>query len=367
MAAGLGTRLAPLTDSTAKPLAPVVDRPVMEHTLRLLARHGVGEVAVNLHHHAEAIRARFGDGAAFGLHLRYNVEEELLGTAGGVGHFRDFLAGGTFVVMSGDGLTDVDLSALVAAHRAAGGLATLAVKQVADPSLYGVVVHDDADRIVAFQEKPARAEALSDLCNCGIYVFEPGIFDYVPRDAFVDWAADVFPRLLNDDVPFHLWRLATYWNDIGSLPGYARGNVDALLGRVSLDVPGSDAREGVRIGDDTRVAAGAVVEPPVLIGARCRVQDDARLVGPLVIGDECSIEAGAALKDSVVWSGVKVGERVSIGGSIVGHDVQIGAGAIIEAGAVLGDGCVVEADALVPAAARLPPHTVVERSPRPQR
>ena len=205
MAAGLGTRLHPLTGLTSKPMVPILNRPVMEHLLRLLRRHGVTEIAANLHYHPEKIRSYFGDGAEFGVELRYNLEEHLLGTAGGADAFREFLSGSTFLVMSGDGLTDIDLTAFLAAHRASGGVATLAVKEVDDPSLYGVVVHDDDMRVVGFQEKPRREEALSTLCNCGIYAFEPRIFDFIEPGAFTDWAKDVFPALLQHDLPFHCW------------------------------------------------------------------------------------------------------------------------------------------------------------------
>ncbi len=165
MAAGLGTRLYPLTGLTSKPMVPILNRPVMEHLLHLLRRHGVTEIAANLHYHPERIRSYFADGAEFEVELRYNLEEHLFGTAGGADAFREFLSGSTFLVMSGDGLTDIDLTAFLAAHRASGGIATMAVKQVADPSLYGVVVHDDDRRVVGFQEKPPREEALSTLCQ----------------------------------------------------------------------------------------------------------------------------------------------------------------------------------------------------------
>ncbi len=177
----------------------------MEHILRLLARHGVTEVCINLHHYADDIRGYFGDGRDFGLQAHYSFEEKLLGTAGGTGGFRELLGADTFVVVSGDALTDVDVSAFVAAHREHGAVATIAVKEVDDPSHYGVVVHDDEGRVVGFQEKPPRAEARSRLCNCGIYAFEPAIFDLMPPGAFVDYAKDVFPALLAADRPFYVW------------------------------------------------------------------------------------------------------------------------------------------------------------------
>src|ERR1035437_4931262 len=197
LAAGLGTRLRPLTYEITKPMGPVLDRPVMEHILDLLARHGMDEVIANLHYFPESIREHFGD------RLEYRVEEELLGTAGGVRACGAFFGDDAFLVISGDALTDIDLGALIARHRSAGGIATLAVKQVPDTREYGVVLHDSDGRITGFQEKPEPEEALSNLGNCGIYVFDPAIFDYFPERPFVDWAKDVFPVLLENDVPFH--------------------------------------------------------------------------------------------------------------------------------------------------------------------
>ena len=366
MAAGLGTRLAPLTDRTAKPMAPVVNRPVMEHILRLLARHGVTEVCVNLHHYAADIRGYFGDGEALGVQTHYRFEEKLMGTAGGTGGFRELLGGGTFVVVSGDALTDADLSSLVAAHRERGAIATLAVKQVDDPSHYGVVVHDPAGRVTGFQEKPAKAEALSNLCNCGIYAFEPAIFELIPPDTFVDYAKDVFPRLLADGEPFYTWHLDSYWNDVGSIREYRRSNFDALLGRVAVTLPGRELRLGVWVGEGTEVAADVAIVPPVLIGDGCRVGAQSRLVGPLVIGDGCTIGQGAVLEGVIHWNGTATGRGASLAGGIVGRGVRIGEHATVHSGAVIGDGCTVGAGAIVKADARLAPQTAVGAAAGPE-
>jgi NDP-sugar pyrophosphorylase family protein len=367
MAAGLGTRLAPLTDRTAKPMAPIVNRPVMEHILRLLTRHGVTDVCVILHHYADDIRGYFGDGSAFGLQLTYRFEDRLLGTAGGTGNFRDLLGNGPFVVVSGDALTDVDISGLVAAHRAAGSIATLAVKEVDDPSHYGVVVHDKHGRVTGFQEKPSKKEALSRLCNCGIYVFEPRIFELIPPGAFVDYAKDVFPRLLAEGEPFHVWRLATYWNDVGSIRQYRRGNFDALRGRVAVSLPGRELHLGVWVGDGTEVAPDATIVPPVLIGDRCRLEPLVRLVGPLIIGDDCTIGHGAALDGVIHWNGIATGRGASLAGSIVGRGVHIGENAEVHRGAVIGDGSVVADGAVIKGGARLRPQTEVPAGPGPVR
>ena len=359
MAAGLGTRLYPLTGRTSKPMVPILNRPVMEHLLRLLRRHGVEEMAANLHYHPDKIRGYFGDGSAFGVDLRYNLEKQLLGTAGGASAFRDFFAGETFVVVSGDGLTDIDLTAFLAAHRQNGGIATMAVKQVDDPSLYGVVVHDDDGRVIAFQEKPPATEALSDLCNCGIYAFEPEIFDHVAPEAFVDWARDVFPALLAAGVPFHCWRLETYWNDVGNIEQYRIGNFDALLGRVKLDVPGREIAPRVWVGEGTRVEPGARLEPPILIGAGCLVESEAELIGPLIVGDGCVIERGAVLEGVINWDGVKAGRGSRLAGSILGRHVVVHHEAVIHEDAVIGDRSDVAPHALVPAGARCEPRSCV--------
>jgi NDP-sugar pyrophosphorylase family protein len=362
MAAGLGTRLHPLTGRTAKPMVPILNRPVMEHMLHLLRRHGVVEVAANLHYHPDKIRAHFSDGRVFGLDLRFNFEPELLGTAGGVGTFRSFFSDGAFVVVSGDGLTDIDLSAFVAAHRASGGIATIAVKRVDDTSHYGVVVHDTGGRVTGFQEKPKPAEALSDLCNCGIYAFEPEIFDHVPPGVFVDWAHDVFPALLEGDVPVHVWELETYWNDVGNIEQYRQSNFDALLGHVKLDIPGREVSPGIWVGEGTEVAPEAHLQPPVLLGDGCVVEAQARLIGPLIIGNECVVEHGAVLEGMINWHGARAGRRTRLAGSILGRHVVVHHEAVIREDAVIGDRCEVEAGALVPPGARCGPRSKVSDS-----
>ena len=303
MAAGLGTRLRPITWEIPKPVVPVCNRPIVAHLTGLLARHGVDEVVANLHWFPDVVKSSLGDGSEFGVDLSYAYEEELLGTAGGVRNVSDFLTGGSddvFVVLAGDALTDIDLGALVAAHRANGGVATLAVKQVDDVSQYGVIVTDSEGRVQGFQEKPDPAEALSNLCNCMIYAFSPEIFDYFPDPDPVDFANDVFPALLSHDVPFHVHEIETYWNDIGTLPEYINGNLDALTGAVAID-PGGELHEG-----ESTLPGGVEVEGPVLIGDEVEIGEGADLVGPLVIGAGSRIGAGARIKEAVLLPGAEI-------------------------------------------------------------
>lgn len=319
MAAGLGTRLRPLTYEVPKPMVPVVNRPVIEHLLVLLASQGLREVIANLHWFPETIESRLGDGSEYGVELAYSHEETLLNTAGGVWNVRDYLAGGddSFVVMAGDALTDVDLRALGAAHEANDGVATLAVKRVSNVSEYGVVVTGGDGRIQGFQEKPHPAEALSDLANCMIYAFRPEIFDYFPDPPFVDWAKDIFPALLDHDVPFYVHEIDAYWNDVGSLPEYLQGNLDAVEGEVRVKAAG-DLLE--TFGGQEAIERGEPgISGRVLAGEGCDIHPEARLDGPLVLGPGSSVAAGAHVKQAVVLPGAEVPEGAVVAGGVHGH------------------------------------------------
>jgi mannose-1-phosphate guanylyltransferase len=315
MAAGLGTRLRPITWEIPKPVVPVANRPIVAHLTKLLADHGVDEVIANLHWFPEVVKSSLGDGSKFGVDLSYAYEEELLGTAGGVRNVADFLTGGdddVFVVLAGDALTDIDLGALIAAHRKNGGVATLAVKQVADVSQYGVIVTGSDGRVEGFQEKPDPAEALSNLCNCMIYAFSPEVFDYFPEADPVDFANDVFPALLDNDVPFHVHEIETYWNDIGTLPEYINGNLDVLTGAVKID-PAGELHEG-----ETTLPGGVEVAGPVLIGDDVEIGEGANLTGPLVIGPGSRIGAGARVKEAVLLPGAEVADGGILARGIAG-------------------------------------------------
>jgi len=308
LAAGLGTRLRPLTYELPKPMVPILGRPVMEHIMRLMAQHGFDDVVANLHYFPDLIRDYFGDGSRQGIRLVYSYEEELLGTAGGVRNVRDHFGGETFLVISGDALTDIDLTAFWKRHKEAGGIATLALKQVDDPSQLGVVIVDDDGRIQGFQEKPAPGEELSNLGSCGIYMFEPEIFDYFPDEEFVDWANDVYPALLDQDVSFYGHEIAEYWNDVGSFEEYRQGNFDALEGKVKVEMPGGG-----------NVPGDAEVEGPVFIGAGCEIASGVRLTGPVVIGEGSRIGENCALRDTIVWPRTEVDPGTVLVGGLAGE------------------------------------------------
>lgn len=328
MAAGLGTRLRPITWEIPKPIVPVANRPIVGHLIRLLASHGVEDVIANLHWFPDTVRDRLSDGSNFGLDLVYRYEETLLGTAGGVRNVADFLTAddGPFFVLAGDALTDIDLTALMAAHKANDGVATLAVKKVKDVSQYGVIVTDGDGRVQGFQEKPNPKEALSELCNCMIYVLEPEIFEYFPKDDPVDFANDVFPRLLELDVPFYVHEIEEYWNDVGTLREYLSGNLDAVAGEVALEkLGGTLLTEG---SDPAKAGLSDEVEidGPVLVGGDVKVGAGASLVGPLVLGTGSRIGSGAHVKESVLLPSARVPERGILAQSIAGSAERLASG-----------------------------------------
>jgi mannose-1-phosphate guanylyltransferase/mannose-1-phosphate guanylyltransferase/phosphomannomutase len=327
LAAGLGTRLRPVTHAIPKPMVPVLDRPVMEHTARLLARHGFVETIANVHWFPEAIEGHFGDGSAYGLALSYSREERLLGTAGGVRNAAEFL-GDSFLVVAGDALTDLDLTAMREFHESHDGPATMATKRVADTGQFGVVIAGEDGRVQGFQEKPHPAEALSDLANTCIYMFRSEVFEFFPEPGtsraagpddepgFADWAMDVFPALLEADVPFYSHEIGGYWNDIGNLDELRQGNVDALRGEVAVEAGVPLLSEGVWAGT---AVGGLDLEPPVLIGAEVEVGAGARIVGPAVVGKGCSIGAGAYVgRGAVLLQGAAVAPDSVVAGGIVG-------------------------------------------------
>jgi mannose-1-phosphate guanylyltransferase len=326
LAAGLGTRLRPITYEMPKPMVPVLNKPVMEHILRLLARNGFTETIANLHWFPDLIEGYFGDGSAQGVSLTYSREEQLLGTSGGVRNAAGFL-GDSFLVISGDALTDIDLRAMREFHESHDGIATLAMKRVVDTSQFGVAIVGSDGRIQGFQEKPQPAEALSDLANCGIYMFRSEIFDFFPPpgtskaagpgdpEGFADWAMDVFPRLLESDIPFYSHEIDAYWNDIGNLQELREGNLDALTGAVDVDREG-ELVEGFRSGQRMELEPDLV--GPVLLGPGCEIGDDVRIDGPSVISEGVRVGDGARLHGVIALPGAEVPARSVLINAIVG-------------------------------------------------
>lgn len=335
LAAGKGTRLFPLTGEVPKPMAPVVDTPIIEHIFGLLARHGVEEVHVNVHYLADALLGAYGkESCVNGMSVYLDREEKLFGTAGGVkrlaGHFDD-----TFIVVSGDALTDVDLGELVAFHKEKGALATIALKRVFDTSEFGVVELDTEGNIKGFQEKPDPQEAISTLANTGIYVLEPRALEYVPEDTFYDFAQDVFPRFLENGEKFVGYQGDFYWSDIGTLQAYRQAQYDVLSGKVGVRVPGEKRGEGLWVGEDAQIHPSATIEGHVLVGRDAVIGRGVTLAGDVTVGTDCWVRPGATIKRSILLPGASVGDGAYLEDCIVGHGYDVRPGETIRGGALI--------------------------------
>ena len=303
MAAGLGTRLRPLTDFLPKPMVPIANRPVLHHLLNLLARHDIREVGINIHVFPELLKAYFGDGSALGMSIQWSEEAVLLGTAGGTKKLEDYWGREPILVTSGDGLHDVDVTALIGHHRRTGGLATLAVKPVGDPSAYGVVILDRDTRVRGFQEKPHRDEARSDLANCGVYVVEPELLDRIPADIQYDFGTDVWPSLVAAGEPVYAYTTMAYWNDVGGLDELRNSILDAVSGRVRIDVPGTEVGPGVWAEAGCRIDPSASVEGPVVLGRNVVIEAGAAIRGPAALGADSRVGKGAAIRSAALLPG----------------------------------------------------------------
>ena len=321
MAGGEGSRLRPLTCDCPKPMVPLMDKPVMHYALELLKRHGVREAAATLHYLPDRVRDYFGDGTDFGLSVRYYEETEPLGTAGSVCQARDFLTE-TFVVLSGDGVTDCNLTDALRFHREKGALATLVLKSVESPLEYGVVVTDADGRIRRFVEKPGWGEVFSDTVNTGIYILEPEVFNYIPADRPYDFGCELFPALLEEGLPVYGYAMNGYWCDIGDISAYLRAHADAMDGRI--DLPMNVRPGGVYRSPGAKVDRSAVLEGPCFIGEGAVVKEGARIGAYSVLGAGSCVSAHASVKRSVLWPQAKLGFSSQARGCVLADGALIG-------------------------------------------
>ena len=360
MAAGLGTRLNPLTLAVPKPMVPIVNKPCMLYSLELLSRYGFRDVALNLHYFPEQIKNYFGDGSPLGLSLDYSYEEELLGTAGGVKKMAEELleVREPFLILSADTLTDIPLNELMAFHKRSGPLITIALKKMDVVQEYGVVILDEARRITAFQEKPAPGEELSFLANTGIYIVEPELLRLIPPKEFHDFGRMLFPRLLKEKVPMSGFVTDAYWNDIGSIPQYLQANSDLLERRVGVPLDG-EWKNGVLVGQGAHLDDRAKISAPAAVGAHARVHAGATIGPGSIIGPSSVVRHGAVIRQSILWPEVVVGESASVDRSIVGSFSYLEDGSRLEPDAVLGNRCHVRRGVTIPSGSRVAPDEIV--------
>jgi mannose-1-phosphate guanylyltransferase len=327
LAAGKGTRVRPITHTTPKPMIPILQKPVMEFLIELLRQHGFDQIMVNVSHLAEEIENYFRDGQRFGVQIAYSFEGRIedgeligdaLGSAGGLKKIQDFqpFFDDTFVVLCGDALIDLDISAAIRRHRELGAMASLITKRVSHEqvSSYGVVVTDDSGRVLSFQEKPSVDEAASDMINTGIYIFEPQVLDFIPSNQPFDIGSDLFPKLVAAGAPFYALPMEFEWVDIGKVPDYWQAIRSVLLGHVrQVQIPGVEIRPGIHVGLNVAVDWDRVhVEGPIYVGGMTKIENGATIIGPAMIGPSCHICEGATIDNSIIFDYSRIGPGVRL-------------------------------------------------------
>lgn len=359
MAAGYGTRLEPLTIAVPKPMVPIVNLPTMQHNLELLKRYGFKEIVANIHYHPEQIENYFGDGYSFGVNLAYSFEEELLGTAGGVRRMAVDIADvqETFLILSSDALTDINLKRVVDFHKKKKALVTVALSKVSDPSDFGVAIKDQEGKIIGFQEKPKPEEAKSDLANAGVYVMEPEILKMIPP-GFYDFGKQLFPALISEKAAVYGYPMVEYWSDVGGLEKYIQSSYDAMKGIVQIRVPGKRVASSTWIGERGRIDESARFEGAVIVGGRCRIGRDV-YIRDAVIGDKCVIEDGTVITGSVLWSDTVIESGVEITRSVLGSWCQVGEKVKIREGTIVSNRCFIRKASSIPPHTRLKPNSIV--------
>lgn len=337
LAAGVGSRLDPLTRNLPKPMVPIVNRPVIEHIIDLLKQHHFTDIMINLHYLGDTIEQYLGDGRRFGVKISYSKEDELWGDAGSVKRCEKFFAqnGDPFLVIGGDDISDKDLTKMVNFHKKEKALVTIGLSLVDDPSEYGIVLMNEKSRITRFLEKPKGEVIFSNTANTGVYVFDPQIFDYIPRGTFYGFGHNLFPRLLEQKKPLYGHLTSSYWRDIGNLRVYRQTNIDVLAGRVALQVPMKERKKYQWLGENVEIDPTAEIDYPVAIGDNVRIEAGVQIMENTVIGSGCVVEIGARLKETVLWDGAVVQRGTQLERCVVGTNCHVKSNAAVFDGVIV--------------------------------
>ena len=360
MAGGEGSRLRPLTIGRPKPMVPVVNKAVIGHIFDLLKAHGITEVVVTLRYMASAIQDFYDDGSSIGMKISYTVEEAPLGTAGSVKNAAQYLDD-TFVVISGDALTDFNLQEIIKVHKERKAMASITLTRVPDPLEFGVIMTGEDGRVTQFLEKPSWGEVISDTVNTGLYVLEPEVLDLIPDDVPHDFASELFPRMLAEHMDLYGYVAEGYWCDVGNIGEYMRANADVLYGHLSLAEPiGTHLGGGIWVGENVEIAPSAQLFGPIYLGNEVKIKGDVRIYGPAVIRDYTVIDNYNRIERSIIWRNNYVGESCELRGVIITRQCSVKAQVIAYEGVVIGDNCVIGEGAVLHANVKLWPHKEIE-------
>ncbi len=346
MAGGEGTRLRPLTINRPKPMVSMVDRQALHHIIELLKLHGITDIVITVQYLANAIQDYYSDGSSFGVNITYSVEGTPLGTAGSVKNAEHLLQE-PFLVISGDALTDINLSAIIQEHLRTNAIATLTLTRVPTPLDYGVIILDETGHVQQFLEKPNWGEVFSDTVNTGIYVLNPEVFDHIEPGQNVDWSRDIFPRMLRMGQKIMGYIAEGYWTDVGNIEEYMRACNDYLAGKVNLPRVGEHIGGNIWVENDADIAPDAQIYGPVFLGHGVKVRSGVTIHGPAFVGDYTIVDSNAHIDRSIVWRNSYIGERAELRGAIVLRQCDIRKQVILFEGVVVGDGVQIGSGAVV--------------------
>jgi mannose-1-phosphate guanylyltransferase / phosphomannomutase len=361
MAGGFGTRLRPLTINVPKPMVPIGNLPMMEHVVALLKRHGITDISALLYFQPEKIKDYFGDGSRFGVHIGYIQPDQDYGTAGAV-RFALEQADEPILIISGDLVTDFDLTSAIAWHKKVGSQATLLLTRMDNPLAYGIVITDDNGRIIRFLEKPSWGEAFSDTINTGIYILEPAAIQMVPPRTNFDFSQNLFPLMLQRQMGLYGHIMDGYWRDVGNVDEYRKVHVDLFDGKIDLSFDGSSRAVGkaaVVQGKDVTIGEDVGFEGRVFIGDNVVIESGARLID-CAIAHNSIIGQSTTIKRSIVWSGTSVGADAEIDSAIVGSRVRVGDKVILNEHSIVSDECTLGMGSTVKANCKLWPGKKVD-------
>lgn len=361
MAGGKGTRLRPLTCGIPKPMVPILNKPVMEYSINLLRKNGIRDIAVTMAYLPTIITDYFTDGNKWDVNLNYFNEEIPLGTGGSVKNAEEFL-NDTYIVISGDALTDLDISKAVKYHKSKKSKATLVLKRESVPIEYGVVITDDSGRILRFIEKPSWGEVFSDTINTGIYILEPEVLNYYEKGDNFDFSKDLFPKLLKDNIPIFGYITEDYWCDIGDVHSYKQTQFDILEGKVNLELESSEIKKGIWIGEGSIVSSEVDIVPPVYIGKNCIIKNTKKIDSFTIIGNNCKIGDNNSFKRSIIWKNTIIEDDVHCSGTMVCSNVVIKKGVNLFENSVIGEGTVISSGAVVKPDIKIWPHKKIEEN-----
>jgi len=360
MAGGAGSRLRPLTCGRPKPIVPIMNKSVMGRIIELLKKNGITDIGVTLQFLPEKIENLFGDGKDLGVNIQYFIEDSPLGTAGSVKNAEEFLDD-TFVVISGDALTDIDLTKAIEYHKSKNTICTLVLKEVAVPLEYGVVMTDETGKIVRFLEKPSWGEVFSNLANTGIYILEPKALSYFEKNKKFDFSQDLFPLLMNEGNDLYGYTTTDYWCDVGDIGSYIQSHIDILEGKVNLDLNTEfENKNGIYIGKNVEIHPSAKLTAPLVIGNNCKIGKNVELHEYTVLGENVVVDDNATIKRSIIWQNTHIGPNSRISAGILCYGNNLKSNVVVLEEAVIGDECQIKDRAVVKSGIKIWPNKIVQ-------